>query len=86
MQDSLGDLTYLSVDRMCMSLSRNSLNIWGQVEDRCTCSLVRNSCIACVAVGPTCRHQTMTSHVSRLQHSQLAKPRPTVPPIKRLAR
>ena len=44
---------YLSVARMCMSLSRNSLNMWGQVEERCTWRRVRNSCMACVAVGPT---------------------------------
>lgn len=46
-------IIYLSVDRMCNSLSRNSLNICGHVEDRCTCNLVKNSCKACVAVGPT---------------------------------
>lgn len=44
---------YLSVESIWISLSKNSLNIWGHVEERCTCNRVRNSCIACVAVGPT---------------------------------
>lgn len=46
---------YLSVESIWISLSKNSLNIWGHVEERCTCNRVRNSCIACVAVGPTWR-------------------------------
>lgn len=50
---NVGSIIYLSVDRMCNNLSRNSLNICGHVEDRCTCNLVKNSCKACVAVGPT---------------------------------
>lgn len=44
---------YLSVESIWISFSKNSLNIWGHVEERWTCSRVRNSCIACVAVGPT---------------------------------
>lgn len=54
------NVKYLSVDKMCNSLSRNSLNIWGHVEDRCTCNLVKNSCKACVAVGPTWTKQDGT--------------------------
>lgn len=48
---------YLSVESICINFNKNSLNIWGQVEERCTCNRVRNSCIACVAVGPTYRER-----------------------------
>lgn len=46
---------YLSVESIWISLSKNSLNIWGHVEERCTYNRSENSCIACVAVGPTWR-------------------------------